>query len=206
MFATFKSTFHQDDRERVASVEGAPKSGDLNVDQLLQLFSGKSFNGGLYRIVPAGTLQRWNERASAAFPSFAGRLTCFGMDWLGRAFAVDASRQVEGAPGVVLLEPGTGEVLEIPCNVRSFHEVELVSYREEALAESFYKEWRATGASAPGFNECIGYKRPLFLGGSDTVENLEVTGLEVYWELAGQLLAKARGLPIGAPIGSVTIR
>lgn len=206
MFETFKSTFDEDQREHVTVVEEAPKSDDLFVDLLLKSFSGKSFNQGLYRIVSAGALRRWNQRASAAFPSFAGRLTCFGVDWLGRVFALDSSRQIEGESGVVLLEPGTGEALQIPCNVRSFHEIELVSYREEALAESFYKAWRATGASGPSSNECIGYKRPLFLGGSDTVENLEVIGIDVYWEVAAQLLAQTRGVPIGTRIDNAIFR
>jgi hypothetical protein len=38
--------------------------------------------------------------------------------------------------------------------------------------------------------ECIGYRVPLFLGGSDTVENLEKVDLDVYWHLHGQLIQK----------------
>jgi hypothetical protein len=29
-----------------------------------------------------------------------------------------------------MLEPGTGQALEIPCNLGAFHDVELVKYRE----------------------------------------------------------------------------
>ncbi|QGW82235.1 T6SS immunity protein Tdi1 domain-containing protein [Variovorax paradoxus] len=139
------------------------------------------------------------------FPSFVGKVTCFGIDWLGRVFALDRTRLIDGAAGVVLLEPGTGAALEIPCNIASFHEVELIQYSEEALAKSFYKQWRSQGGAAPCIDQCVGYKRPLFLGGSDTTDNLELSDLEVYWEIAGQLLEKTRGLPVGTPIQQVNI-
>jgi len=44
------------------------------------------------------------------------------------------------------------------------------------------------------------YKRPLFLGGSDTTDNLEISDLEVYWLLMGQLIRQAKGLPAGTPV------
>jgi len=44
------------------------------------------------------------------------------------------------------------------------------------------------------------YKRPLFLGGSDTTDNLEISDLEVYWLLVGQLIREAKGLPSGTSV------
>jgi len=203
MFKTFRSVFAPD--EGLVVVSGDSRSGNVELDSLLTLYGGASFKQGLYRILRADTVARWGQCVCAAFPKFKGRLTCFGVDWLGRVFALDSGRLVEGEPGVVMLEPGTGEALEIPCGIVSFHEVELIDYREEALAESFHAQWRSTGGSPPLITQCVGYKRPLFLGGSDTIDNLELTSLDVYWELARQLLEQTRGVPIGTVVDNITI-
>jgi len=74
-------------------------------------------------------------------------------------------------------------------NLTEFHEDELVQEAHAALAEPFYREWRAeSGDDVPlGPGECVGYRVPLFLGGKDEVDNLERTDAEVYWSLTGQM-------------------
>ncbi len=94
-----------------------------------------------------------------------------------------------------MFEPGTGEALEIPANIKTFHDVELKENPDAALASSVYAEWRETGGGEPAYDQCVGYKIPLFLNGKDEFENLELSDLEVYWHIMGQLVAKAKGLP-----------
>lgn len=206
MFKLFRDVFQRDQREDLTSVGTAQSSGNLDVDQLLDLHGGSSFNQGMYRIISATAVARWAQRATSAFPSFADRVTPFGVDWLGRLFALDSGRHMDGRPAVVMLEPGTGQALEIPCDLGAFHDAELVEYREEALAESFYNEWRKTGGASPRINQCVGYKRPLFLGGSDTTDNLELVNLEVYWDISTQLLDQTRDLANGIRVNHVNIR
>lgn len=91
-----------------------------------------------------------------------------------------------------MFEPGTGEVLEIPCNIVSFHNEGLNEFRDAALADKFYLEWTQSGGIAPGYNQCIGYKVPLFLGGLDELNNLEVLDIDVYWHLLSQLIPRNR--------------
>jgi hypothetical protein len=50
----------------------------------------------------------------------------------------------------------------------------------------------------------VGYRVPLFLGGSDTLENLEVTDLDVYWTICGQLRLAAAQLPEGTAIKGIS--
>jgi hypothetical protein len=173
---------------------------------LLTKWGGTSFNRGIYRLLCSDDLQRWTAVAESAFPELAGRLIPFGFDWLGRMFALDRQRFVEGAPAVNLLEPGTGQVLETPCTAESFHEVELIDYREAALAESFFCSWLDAGGSSPMPTQCVGYRKPLFLGGTDTVPNLKLTDLTVYWGIAVQLLRQTRGLPVGTVISDVRLQ
>lgn len=111
----------------------------------------------------------------------------------------------DGEQLVLLLEPGTGEALEVPANYSSFHTDELVHHADAAVANSFYRAWRLAGGLAPAYDQCVGYKIPLFLGGEDEVSNLELCTFETYWGLSTQLLAQVRRLPEREPIGRVTI-
>lgn len=172
---------------------------------LLTKWGGTSFNRGIYRLLCSNELPTWTAIAESAFPGFAGRSIPFGFDWLGRMFALDRQRYVDGAPAVNLLEPGTGEMLETPCSAESFHEVELIDYREAALAESFFHSWLNAGGAPPLRTQCVGYRQPLFLGGTDTVPNLELTDLNVYWDIAVQLLRQTRGLSDGTIINNIRI-
>lgn len=165
-----------------------------------------TYCGGAYRRHRQKDVKLYTSLAAAAFPEFQSRITCFGSDWLGRQFAVDQARILAGEPQVLMLEPGTGEALEIPVGETAFHEEELLEYADAAVAEGFYRKWLAAGGEPPHYEQCVGYKVPLFLGGSDDVANLQLTDLEVYWSISAQLLAKARSLPAGTRIAGVSIR
>lgn len=82
----------------------------------------------------------------------------------------------------------SGEVLEIPLNIVEFHNEELIENRERAVVSDFYKEWIEAGGSTPKYNECVGYKVPLYLGGEDTLSNLDITDVDVYWTIFSQLI------------------
>lgn len=206
MFDVFNTAFLPDEREnKVQVMPSMALYADGQLRELLTSHGGNSFNQGLYRIISFGDVAYWSNLVLSAFPSFSGRVTCFGVDWLGRVFGTDSARLEDMRPGVVMLEPGTGEALEIPCNIESFHENELIQYQEAALAVGFYRQWRARGGALPDNTQCIGYKKPLFLGGSDTVDNLELSDLDVYWTISAELIQKTKGLPPGASIGKVSV-
>lgn len=168
-------------------------------------FTGASFGGGLYRVHDDLSGPRGLSLIAEAFPEFAERVSPFGFDWLGRQFAVDAGRIEAGQPQVLLLEPGTGEALEIPLRFSAFHDEELIDYADAALASDFFDQWSAVnGQSLPlRRDQCVGYRVPLFLGGQDVVGNLELSDLDVYWSLCGQLRRGAVHLPLGTPVNQV---
>lgn len=208
MFERFSSLFTAD--------VGVPQGGvwhDTALEavagyaELMGRFAGCSFDGGLYRLHSAVSGPIGQELAAAAFPEFAERVRVFGFDWLGRQAALDFGRVAEGEPQMLLLEPGTGEALEIPVGLEWFHDEEIVDYRNEALAGEFFAQWQAAqhGDASLKVVECVGYKVPLFLGGADVLENLELTDFEVYWDFSGQLRRQTRGLPAGTPIRGITV-
>jgi hypothetical protein len=169
-------------------------------------FAGASFDGGLYRVHDEQTGPLAMVLISEAFPEFADRVCPFGYDWLGRQFALDAGRLMDGQPLVLLLEPGTGEALEIPVSFVGFHDEELIEYADAALANEFFGAWSTQNPDTLPLDmvTCIGYRVPLFLGGRDTVENLEVSDLNVYWTMCGQLRRGIRDLPLGATVIDVS--
>lgn len=183
--------------ERFAGVEGYPDfAGE---------FAGATFSRGLYRIHDDRTGPQALTFIAKAFPEFAVRVCPFGYDWLGRQLAIDSGRVVGGQPQVLLLEPGTGEALEIPLSFAAFHDEEVIDYADAALAKEFFTTWTLGSPHAVplGRDRCVGYRVPLFLGGQDDVENLEVSDLELYWSICGQLRNGVRALPPGASISEV---
>lgn len=200
MFEVFQQNFPLD-HGRVSEGEGVAVESDmLAFNELIGRFGGASFRRGLYRVIRATDLDEWKARVSLGFPEFAGRITCFGYDWLGRVFAVDTQRFKRGQHGVVMFEPGTGEALEIPSSLQAFHDDELIKFGDAALAIDFHQRWLASGGTEPGHTKCVGYRKPLFLGGADELENLELSDLDVYWHLMGQLFVKTKGVPQGTPV------
>ena len=200
MFDAFEATFSVDCGESVGHVSEFAIPSITGLPELLQSFGGSSFAGGLYRVIHPKHLRTWTLRIGQAFPAFEKRITCFGYDWLGRAFALDSNRLEDGEPGVVMFEPGTGEALEIPSNILTFHNVEIREFGEAALAISFFKEWLRLGGAHPSIEQCIGYRLPLFLSGADNFQNLELSDLGIYWHIMSQLISKTRGLPVGTPV------
>jgi len=203
MFESFQSCFTLDPGLSRPSPSAAFSTDRHGFAELFGRFGGASFNNGMYRIMTPASVQQWEALVCESFPQFSQRLSCFAYDWLGRVFAVDSRRNENDGHGVLLLEPGTGEALQIPCGIRLFHDEELVEHREEALAASFHAQWLDSGGATPARDQCIGYKRPLFLGGKDVVANLEIIDIDVYWTVSGALIRKARGLPPGTRITGI---
>jgi hypothetical protein len=110
--------------------------------ELAGMFAGVTFGNGLYRLHDVETGPRGAAWIAESFPRFASRACPFGYDWLGRQFAVDWGRRAGSEPLVLLLEPGTGEALEVPFSFAQFHE-QLDELREPVLAGSFFASWAA---------------------------------------------------------------
>lgn len=152
--------------------------------EFCDLMNGESFLNGMYRLFKTEDIDKWNHITEQAFPMYKDRFDVFGYDWLGRIFALNKKTET-----VLLFEPGTGEVLDIPASFEDFHNIEIVEYHEDSLASNFFDNWYSVCNNYKlKLNECAGYKVPLFLNGDDTVDNLEVSDMEVYWEIMMPLI------------------
>ena len=155
--------------------------------------AGTSLANGLYRLHTASSATMAEQMVLEAFPEFAGRVECFGFDWLGRQFSLDRTRGVANDPDVLLFDVGAGEALEIPVAFSRLHDEELVDYSDAALASQFFDRWFQSHPEPIAFDACVGYRVPLFMGGTDTLPNLEISDLDDYWSLTGQLRTAAAG-------------
>ncbi|MGI8476497.1 MAG: hypothetical protein ACR2OO_09035 [Thermomicrobiales bacterium] len=79
--------------------------------ELMGAHSGRTFDDGLYRLHTEASGRAADAWAVAAFPFLAGRVHCFGFDWLGTQYTLDLERVEGGEPLVELIDPGVGEVL-----------------------------------------------------------------------------------------------
>lgn len=208
VFETFRRTFGP--LRDAAAIRSEPwldtRLGTVDgFSEFVAEFAGATFAGGLYRVHDRRTGQQALGAAAEAFPEFTSRFHPFAYDWLGRQFGVDFGRMEEGRPLVLLLEPGTGEALEVPATFASFHEEELVNYADAALATTFFDAWAAVNRAAMPLKRdlCVGYRVPLFLGGRDEVDNMEISDFQVYWSICGQLRLGTLNLPPGTSVNQV---
>ena len=164
---------------------GIENINEINdIDSFLKKMSGKTFKEGIYRIHNYDEIEKWTKIVEEAFPKYKGHIRVFGYDWLGRNFAINLDTNT-----ILLFEVGTGEVLDIPANFLDFHNIEIAEYHQDSLASIFFEEWYKSSKNYTlSHNECVGYKVPLFLNSNDDISNLEVSDMEVYWVLMGQLI------------------
>ncbi len=176
------------------------------VRELFKTYGGATFDHGLYRIHDAASSAVATQAVTYAYGHPEIPLTCFGFDWLGRQFALDRRRGSADDPEVLLLEPGTGEAFEVPVPYSAFHDYGLTEFRHDSVLPEFFDLWRSEVSNHDlAFENCVGYKTPLFLGGLDETSNLEVIDTEVYWSLAGQMLVATRNLPDGTRVSGFDI-
>lgn len=208
---TLSSSFREHFRAAPPSPRGAGRWLDSRLlaasdyAEFSEEFAGRTFEGGLYRVHDDRSGPEAEAFISEAFPDFAGRVCPFGFDWLGRQFGLDATRVENEQELILMMEPGTGQALEIPFSFSSFH-AQLFELREPALAESFFRSWAEPRPGSIPLDPltCVGYQVPLFLGGRDEIDNLEVIDVAVYWALCGQLRLGTLDLPPGTTIRQVS--
>ena len=159
-------------------------TGDIYADFISQL-GGKSFGNGIFRSFSCENVAAWTNVVEEAYPDFKNMFRLFGFDWLGRCFGIDLRNETQG--NVLLFELGTGDILQIPCNLEDFLNKEIPQKPDACLAQSFFIQWQGYSKETLGYGDCAGYKIPLFLGGEDSLYNLEKSNMDVYWGVMAQI-------------------
>ncbi|MGE3799853.1 MAG: T6SS immunity protein Tdi1 domain-containing protein [Candidatus Kapaibacterium sp.] len=181
---------------------------DSALTSLLSAFAGHYFNNGVYRVFAFAKGVEITSLVCEAFPTYEGAIYCFGCDWLGNPFAIEKEREGGAKKRVLLFDLGTGEVLEIPGDISAFHNETLIADADAAIEEELFNEWSAEVEvdASTLVDKCMGYVIPLFLGGVDDLENLQLSDLTVYIDITGQLILGVRNLKNGDDITQIEIR
>ena len=167
MFEAFKSFEQITDKDFINTPE-----------EFMAKYEGKTFLSGLYRIHKREDVNKWNGIIAEAFSISSDSIQVFGYDWAGRNFAV-----YKETGTVIICEPGTGEAFDTGKDFEQFHDEEIPQNHAVCLMSEYFQEWKETNPADIAHNECVGYKVPLFLNGKDEVANLEISDMEVYWEI-----------------------
>jgi hypothetical protein len=175
-----------DDFLRFFGEEPIPGEGPETAEAFVRSLGGRSFGGGMMFAIAEDDLPMWRENLSVAYGAQVEGLEPFAYDWMGNCFA-------DGEGGVYVLELGTAQGFLTQAEVADFLADDVPNKTDDALLAPFWREWLESGGGHPEYNQCVGYKNPPFLGGEAEVSNLEISDLDVYWTVLGQVLAKARG-------------
>lgn len=166
--------------------------------ETLSLYGGDTLNKGLYRIHSFRSSVKWSLLLGEYFMGYQGEIYPFGFDWMGRQFCINKENNI-----IFMFDPATLEDFKMEMSLSLFHKEELAN---GMLAPEYFEQVLLfCSVRAIDFNECLGYKRPFFLGGKDVVENFQKQDLEVYWHMHSEMYNQAKDLPDRTKIEKVKI-
>ena len=177
-----------------------PETGDFYHNFLGDL-GGWQFAQKIFSTFTLENTQEWTQLIKDAFPGFDVEFSLFAYDWKGSCYGVRHDDDT-----VLLFELCDGNVYEIPVPMLEFLDDMLPKQAEDILRIPDYRAWlRKHHDGEPGPYQCISHRVPLFLGGEDTVDNMELSDLNVVWSLYPQLWQAADGAEDGTVFGDFTI-
>lgn len=186
-------------------------SGDWSPEQASGLvvargWCGASFGGGLIRFHDAHSGPIARDNICAAFGLSPDEVGWVAFDWLGRqiGFVIPEGMGVDVTMAVVA-DIGMGR-LATAGGAEAFLDGVQSGTIADNLNQSAFAEFLAFArVGRLNFDQCVGFKHPPFLGGGGELSNLEVSDLDVYWTLMGQLYARMAPEPDGARVSSVSV-
>lgn len=177
---------------------------DDSVSALLEQLGGLSLGNGLMRLLTLDEQAKWENIvrecvvAQCKVPvDFSFSL--FASTWNGYCIGV---RNKTDMPEILLFDVETMEINSLDSTLEDYLNERIPSRCNGCLASYAYSEWLETHPE-PKRNECVGLTKPLFLGGKDDFDNMEIIDMEVQWEMTSQIWQAVRDLPPGTPIGSI---
>ncbi len=164
-------------------------------------YCGASFNEGLLRFHDAASAGAIRESVMDAFSAeVAGTLDVLACDWMGRQIVAVAGGGDD--PVLYVADIGRGQVSEWIrwsqfCS--AVQDGSIAGALEQDALTVLRGSLEPAGCMLD-FDECFGYSMPLFLGGAESADNIEVIDLEVHWHIGAQVYQQVRDLPPGTSV------
>lgn len=181
----------------VTAVDNELLDAGISVD-----LQGRSFNHGLIRFHSSTSRPRWAGIIKNHIRLSPSETLPLFFDWEGRNvfFHRESGR-------TYFVDPSTNEVDWVTQSIVELLEKICSNEGPDVLdEEDFEAARRHLGGPSLGFDECIGFVLPLFLGGSEEPSNREVTDMEVFWEINRQLTEQTNDLQVGTPIEGIELK
>lgn len=198
----FLSKFNETEQHSVEEDKSFYKDLPSELYELLKLEGGATFDNGLYRVHTFTSSLKWSLLIAEFFNDYSNKIYPFGFDWMGRQFCLRSSGDM-----LLMFDPATGEAFELEQTISLLHNEDFANDKDGMLSSVLFTNLlHKNGLANIKYNECLGYKVPLFLGGKDEPNNYEVQDLEVYWHIQNQLYKKVKDLPEGTKIGNINLQ
>lgn len=155
-------------------------------------YCGRSFNQGMLRFHDATTGPNYRELCFAAFPELSSidpNADVLAFDWQGRQYL---TALLNGEVRVLIADIGAGSINSL-AGVAEFAAVLKLENVREFFNGDVYDQWRASIGrpdSGLAFSDCVEFSVPLYLGGTATIDNLQLIDLDVSWTMGAQLKAQ----------------
>lgn len=163
---------------------------------------------GLYTIIDRTEAAMLTGLAESVFPTAAGKITVYAVDWMGRLFATTTGTgylDSTGAATITCFDLAEPSAFATDTNFDDFHNLTAIDMIADLFNLEQFTQWTAVNAPPNDGTSCIGYKIPLFLGGQDALENMAKTDRSVYLHILSELWAAASKVPSGSRVQQIDL-
>ncbi len=164
---------------------------------------GTTFNNGLLRFHNAESGALAQENLHEFFGDRAAELTPFAVDWRGRHFC---RVQMDGNDMALRTDSAFAEASPLTSYEDTIafllQSPDAPEFLEEDTMNAAFQRFDMFGIE---FDRCLGLKIPAFLGGEETLENLDPSDMDVYWSFNAQIYNQVKDLPPGTPISDIKL-
>jgi hypothetical protein len=146
---------------------------------------GKIFNNGLFKIDTFEYLNKWTKLLSEYFKAEINPfdMVCFASNWQGLMYCVDYKNE-----NITYFDPATCEYFKANFSFEELFDNILVSEEYDIIFEEYWEEaFKKLKIKTLEYENSIGHKKYLHLGGKDDIKNLEIVNTEILWEMQIQV-------------------
>ena len=152
---------------------------------------GMQFGNGIFNTIHLEDAGKWEEYLVDAFPRLEGKILPYAYTWEGTFFCVDIR---DGKS--IICDTGTSTCFALPVSMCDFLNNYVANKSADYLNAVEYRQWIAANGPVP-YGFCAGWKIPLFMNGEESMDNRELSDMEVYWGVLGQIRQQVMGEDYG---------
>jgi hypothetical protein len=174
------------DNEIVEKMEFCTEyNNSASLYNIIYQYGGCIFNNGLFKIHTFGYVDKWTALLSEYFREEINPfdMICFASNWQGCMYCIDKENSK-----ITYFDPATCEFFSADSSLQCFFGEILVSGEYDVIFEDyFYEAFEYLNLKNLEYENSLGHKIYLHLGGEDDVSNLEVVDTDVLWDLQIQM-------------------